>query len=83
MTECHTNKLSSRVCDKGTKGCDVRHGELSTSPTGYNAALNSERDACADICSRLAVMMEEGAGECTPGECLRQAERMIRARKAL
>ena len=40
-----------------------------------------ERRKCADYAGRIASMMEQGAGECNPGERLRQVEHTIRAGK--
>lgn len=40
-----------------------------------------ERERAATICDDLAEMMERGAGECAPGERLRQAARNIREGK--
>lgn len=37
-----------------------------------------ERNRCADYCDSLAKMMEDGAGEVSPGARLRQAARWIR-----
>lgn len=43
-----------------------------------NADVLHERRRCAQICERLAVMLEHGAGEDEPGHRLRQAARLIR-----
>lgn len=47
------------------------------------AGLRAEANCCADICARLAEMMESGAGEIEPGQRLRQAERLIRERATM
>jgi uncharacterized coiled-coil DUF342 family protein len=43
-----------------------------------SAIKQDERERCADICARLAEIMEQGAGEIEPGSRLRQAVVMIR-----
>ena len=42
MGECKVNEFSSRVCEKGTKSCDVYHNKLKACPFCGGEALLSE-----------------------------------------
>jgi len=45
----------------------------------WEAGVAEEREACAQVCDRIAEMMEAGAGEPEPGQRLRQAAQMMRS----
>jgi hypothetical protein len=72
-----------------TCGCPISYWMHDRSDEGYthdpvpapaptNEVLHERRRA-AQICERLATMMENGAGEDGPGHRLRQAARIIRS----
>lgn len=52
--------------------------QAARSLTERSEPVAAERERCAGMAEDLAAMMENGAGECNPGERLRQCARNIR-----